>query len=89
MSLAQARRGLGPKYYQRYLVRSSLNARPIGSISALTLLTGDADEKLSDNLTPLITVAADTPLDVALQKLHNEAAEIAVVEENKNLIGVL
>ena len=43
---------------------------------------------MSEFVVPLIALEADTPMHVALQKMHNESAEIALILRDGEEIGV-
>ena len=83
-----ARRGLGPKFFQRYVVKSHHTGDVIGTISATSLVTADATKRVSDFVVPLIRLQSTTPLHLALQKMHNESAEIALIQRDGQEIGV-
>jgi putative hemolysin len=78
-SIAQARNGLGPKYFQRYLVAGPESAEPIGWISAATLVTADDEAQVSSLAQELPLLPADTPLHLALQQMHALGADLALV----------
>ena len=87
-TIGVARRGLGPKFFQRYVVRSHNTGSIIGSISATSLVTADSTKRVSDFYVPLIRLPSTTPLHVALQKMHNESAEIALITRDGSVVGI-
>jgi len=76
LSAGEVRARLGPKYFQRYLVMR--DGSPIGYVSAVTLVTADADRNLGRLAQELPVMPLETPLHVALQRLHAAGADLAL-----------
>ena len=72
---------LGPKYYQRYLIGNPQTRTPVGWISAQELLVTDEQNKLGKIAKSLPRLAAETPLHNALQRMHQEGAEMVLVTD--------
>lgn len=70
---------LGPKYFQRYLVRSAGSTYPDGWVSAQALVTAEAQQRLSDVAHPLPRLPVTTPLHLALHRMHVEGSEMVLV----------
>ena len=70
---------LGPKYYQRYLIGNPHTRQAIGWISAQDLLVSDEHSQLKDIAKDLPRLPAETPLHNALQRMHQDGAEMVLV----------
>lgn len=78
-TVAVTRNGLGPTYYTRYLVTDHDSGKPIGYVSAATLVCAEDQEKLTDLIHPLPHLRADTTVQIALQQLHANGADMALI----------
>ena len=76
------RNSLGPTYYTRYLVTDHNNGKPIGYVSAATLVCAEDHEKLGDILQPMPQINANTTVQIALQQLHANGADMALIPES-------
>ena len=79
--VAAARANLGPKYYQRYLVRDHGHGRPVGYVSAAALVTAPPDTAVADLAQPLPTLPQRTPIHTALQRMHEAGVDLALVTD--------
>ncbi|TVR42026.1 MAG: DUF21 domain-containing protein [Planctomycetota bacterium] len=73
---------LGPKYYQRYLVGDSFSRWPSGWVSAQAMVVSEGHLRLSDIAQPLPRLPINTPLHIALQRMHAEGAEMVLVVDD-------
>lgn len=80
-TVAAVRTNLGPKFYQRYLVRSHEDGRPIGYVTAVDLVTAEDTQPISSLVVPLPEIAADTPMHEALQRMHDAGVDLALVPD--------
>ena len=86
---AAARKGLGPKYFQRYVISDHQNGEPIGSLTAAALATAHGATRLEDILQPLLRIPQEQPLHEALQAMHHADADLAlVIDDDGQAIGV-
>ena len=88
-SVAAARNSLGPKYFQRYLVRHHDDNTPYAYLSAVDLVISDDDVLLHDIARDIPTLAATTPLHEALHQMHASGSDLVLVsDETGNVTGV-
>lgn len=76
-----ARTGLGPKYYQRYLVRDHDSSLPIGYVSAAALVAADGEVRIGDLAQDLPSLDQQTPIHAALQRMHAAGVDLALVRD--------
>ncbi len=81
-TVAGARNDLGPKYYQRYLVRSHQDGRPIGYVSAVDLVVADGARRISELTQELPAMSLDTPVHEALHTMHAAGADMALATDD-------
>ncbi len=78
-TLHAARTSLKAPYYARYVVVDHKAGLPIGYISAMTMLTGGDTDCIGDLAQPLPTLNEHTSVADALQRLHKEGVDLALV----------
>ena len=74
---------LGPKYFQRYLIGNPQTRLAVGWVSAQDLLIAEETQKLGDIAKKLPRLPAETPLHSALQRMHNDGAEMVLVTDRQ------
>jgi CBS domain containing-hemolysin-like protein len=80
-TVAVTRNALDGPYYQRYVITDHDTGRPLGWISAATLVTADGSSPLAELARPMPTLPATTSLAVALQRMHQQGADLALVAD--------
>ncbi|MHC5068081.1 MAG: CNNM domain-containing protein [Planctomycetota bacterium] len=85
--IATARAGLGPTYYQRYLVTDHHDATPVGYIAAVDLLCADDSAQVADLARPLPQLPPSTPLHQAIQHMHDEGVDLCLIKGDEPRIA--
>ncbi len=86
-TVAAAKNSLGPTFYTRYIVTEHNSGKPIGYVSAATLVCADDTEKIRDIIQPMPNIPANITVQNALQQLHAAGADMALIADSneKNL----
>ena len=83
-TVAAAKNAIGPTYYTRYLVTDHEDGKPIGYVSAATLVCAEGTEKIEDILQPLPKIKSNTTVQIALQQLHAKGADLALIHDDND-----
>jgi putative hemolysin len=81
-TVAAARNGLEAPYFTRYLITDHQDAQPTGYISAATLATADGRGSIAELAQPLPILPRTTSLAVALERMHQLGADLALLTDS-------
>lgn len=76
---------IGPTYYTRYLIIDSRNQKPVGYISAATLVCAEDHQSIADLLQLLPEISEDTAVHTALQQLNATGSDMGLIFNSKNI----
>lgn len=80
-SVEAARSGLGPTWYQRYVVRDHNSGHALGYVTATDLVLAEERTPVGTLVRPMPVLDIDMPLHEAIDRLHAAGADLALIRD--------